>query len=322
MSTTDSNVSLSENRSSSSLLSPLEPNEDNSLADFRSPKLEVIPRIVLNNCKKSTFKKTKKKSGLSKSKSAGKEGVPSTSKQTWNVKANSSQPLIEASFFKPATNVKTAYLCPLCFKPHKDETAKTVHMKSCATKNKVSTRKLLAAMELQERQAEERRAMGLLTAPVVQPKRSISRKTISDNDPQLQMGLALSMSMQEMQQKEELEMAMLLAGESNQSISEFTSESYRKTLQCFGFTTNKPIVAHSVKESKRKKHLEPTILQTRSQEERDRILVKRIDDVLIGNEAITQELQQQAKNVVERKEHDVLKSSLLEKFHCTVRAID
>lgn len=98
------------------------------------------------------------------------------------------QPSIESSFFKneskvdssqiPA-NVKTAYVCPLCFKNLKDESAQAIHMKSCAIKHNVSTKKLLDAVELQERQGAERKSLGLLSAPVLQDKKkSVPRKAV------------------------------------------------------------------------------------------------------------------------------------------------
>lgn len=99
------------------------------------------------------------------------------------------QPLIESTFFKSdkkidslqnSVNVKTAYVCPLCFKNLKDEDLQTAHMKNCAIKNNVTTKKLLDAMELQERQAAERKSLGLLSAPVLQDKKkSTPRKMVS-----------------------------------------------------------------------------------------------------------------------------------------------
>jgi len=44
-------------------------------------------------------------------------------------------------------------------------------MKSCATKNNMSTKKLMDAVELQERQAAERKSLGLLSAPILQDKK-------------------------------------------------------------------------------------------------------------------------------------------------------
>jgi len=89
--------------------------------------------------------------------------------------------LIESSFFKSekkeiespqnSIDIKTAYVCPLCFKNFKDENSQAVHMKSCATKNNMSTKKLMDAVELQERQAAERKSLGLLSAPILQDKK-------------------------------------------------------------------------------------------------------------------------------------------------------
>lgn len=53
-------------------------------------------------------------------------------------------------------------------------------MKTCAAKNKVSTGKLLDAVELQEKQAMERVAMGLPAAPPIQQKKTVSKKLVGD----------------------------------------------------------------------------------------------------------------------------------------------
>lgn len=91
-----------------------------------------------------------------------------------------SQSFIESSFFKFENNcnsknsnsdVKVALVCPLCFKTFKDLNSRALHMKICAYKNNISTKKLLDAIELQKRQEDERKSLGLLVAPIVQNKK-------------------------------------------------------------------------------------------------------------------------------------------------------
>lgn len=95
--------------------------------------------------------------------------------------SDTKQPCIESSFFKPQTShqneIKESVPCPLCLRPFKDDTTCTNHMKTCAAKNKVSVKKLLDAKKLQDRQAEERKAMGLVaTAVLPERKKAFRRK--------------------------------------------------------------------------------------------------------------------------------------------------
>lgn len=133
--------------------------------------------------------KSKKKALHSKSKIINNERKNRKLLQNKKIVHDVQQPLIESSFFKSekketeslqsSVNVKTAYVCPLCFKNFKDENSQAVHMKSCATKNNVSTKKLMDAVELQERQAAERKSLGLLSAPILQDKKkSAPRKMV------------------------------------------------------------------------------------------------------------------------------------------------
>lgn len=84
---------------------------------------------------------------------------------------------------------------------------------------------------------------------------------ISEKDPQLQLALALSMSLHEAQMSEEIEEAHLLEGEPFFPINGEISEERRKTLQNFGFTTNKPAVAACVSNKSRKSMLSLALIQ-------------------------------------------------------------
>ncbi|XP_026826233.1 uncharacterized protein LOC113562117 isoform X1 [Ooceraea biroi] len=184
--------------------------DDDSILDFKSPKrmYSVQPTIISSN--KYTNKSKKKPIPHSKSKPINNdkkiEGKPSHSRKILH---DVQQPPIESSFFKsekkadPA-DVKTACVCPLCFKNFKDESSQAIHMKSCAIKNNVSTKKLMVAVELQERQAAERKSLGLLSAPALQEKKKPApRKLASHDDPDLQLALALSKSLHEKEEMEE-----------------------------------------------------------------------------------------------------------------------
>lgn len=148
---------------------PRSPNDEDSLADFKSPKGVATSKPVLSKFKIDA-EKSKKKILKSKSKSHAK-----SRKSTSNI----NQPSIESSFFKPQTShqneMKESVPCPLCLRPFKDDESCTNHMKTCAAKNKVSIKQLLDAKKLQDKQAEERKAMGLLATPVLSERKKVYR---------------------------------------------------------------------------------------------------------------------------------------------------
>lgn len=147
--------------------------KDDSLKDFRSPVREIDMNESMSDFKISV---PNKRLMLKEN----KQIVKKKKRNDRNVASNVKQTSIASSFFKPKTEVQTTFLCPLCFKSYKEATARTNHMKSCAARNNLSTKQLLDAVELQEKQANERKAMGLLVAPPVQPKKTISRKMVCD----------------------------------------------------------------------------------------------------------------------------------------------
>lgn len=66
--------------------------------------------------------------------------------------------------------------CPLCWKVFEKNQALVLHMKGCAARHNVTTRQLLNALELQERQAAERQALGLPDIPTTYMARKSSKK--------------------------------------------------------------------------------------------------------------------------------------------------
>jgi hypothetical protein len=78
-----------------------------------------------------------------------------------------------------AGDSRRTFQCPLCWKTFEKNEAQVVHMKACASRHCVTTRQLLDAVELQERQAAERQALGLPDIPATRTiKKSSSKKVI------------------------------------------------------------------------------------------------------------------------------------------------
>ncbi|XP_032686038.1 uncharacterized protein LOC116851091 isoform X2 [Odontomachus brunneus] len=303
---------------------------DDSIMDFKSPKKFMSLKNINSN---KLLDKPKKKVSHSKIKIINNKKKADSNKLLQNKKNihDTQQTSIESSFFKtenkmnlpqsPA-NVKTAYVCPLCFKNLKDENSQAVHMKSCAIKNNVSTKKLLNAMELQERQAAERKSLGLLSAPILQDKKKPApRKATFQDDFNLELGLAISTSLYQQEEMEILDEAEIIAISSGPSLPDSNKEcSQRTTLQSFGFTSNRsvsPTNNYPINKMKRRKLNEPTILQRRTAVERERILAERIAEILMGHEDFTQNTKEENEQSIDVKEKVVIKSKLLQELHKT-----
>ncbi|XP_077256158.1 uncharacterized protein LOC143894030 isoform X1 [Temnothorax americanus] len=306
---------------------------DDSILDFKSPKRTDSLQSKIRN---TLSDKAKKKVLRSKSKNINNEKISRSKKSLQNKKIfrDVQQPLIESSFFKSEKkelespqcstdeNAKTAYVCPLCLKNLKDESSKTVHMKSCATKNNVSTKKLMDAVELHERQAAERKSLGLLSAPLLQDKKKPApRKMVaSRDDPDLQLALALSKSLCEKEEMEEWDEVQIVAISSNPSVPDNNTECPQKaTLQSFGFSSSRntlPTNNWPTSRTRKRKLIEPTILQRRTAVERERILTERIAEILMGYKDFTQKFQtEKTEEFNDTKEKIVIKSQSLQQLH-------
>lgn len=68
------------------------------------------------------------------------------------------------------------YKCPLCWKIFEKNHTLVLHMKGCAARHNVTTRQLLNAVELQDRQAAERQALGLPDIPTTYTAKKSSKK--------------------------------------------------------------------------------------------------------------------------------------------------
>ncbi|XP_012225867.2 uncharacterized protein [Linepithema humile] len=301
--------------------------DDDSIMDFKSPiKKHFIQPKVINSSRFPDRSKTKVLCSKTKVTNNEKRSGSSKSLQSSKILRNKQQPSIESSFFKSEkkeadspqslTDVKTAYVCPLCFKNFKDENSQAVHAKSCAAKNNVTTKKLMDAMELQERQAAERKSLGLLSAPVLQDKKKPApRKMASHNDPDLQLALALSKSLYEKEMEEWDEVQIIAMSSSSPLPDNNLENAYKTTLQNFGFTSNRNVEpARSTNKTKRRKLLEPTTLQNRTAVERERILTERIAEILMGYKDFTQNPQEVEKQL-NIKEKIVIKNQLLQQLH-------
>lgn len=78
-----------------------------------------------------------------------------------------------------AGGTRRNFHCPLCWKTFDKNEAQILHMKACALRHNVTTRQLLNAVELQERQAAERQALGLPDIPAaLTVKKQSSKKVI------------------------------------------------------------------------------------------------------------------------------------------------
>lgn len=71
---------------------------------------------------------------------------------------------------------KRHFNCPLCWKIFEKHQTQMLHMKVCASQHNVTTRQLLDAVALQEKQAAERQALGLPDIPTACTVKKSSRK--------------------------------------------------------------------------------------------------------------------------------------------------
>lgn len=185
-------------------------NTNTSILDFKSPIIKAVEEKELFNFTSAKYKKNKQKQSKINVKINSIDNESSTSKQTKDNIAEDTPIQIESSVLHEqedktknlSNDIKVAYTCPLCLKNFRDSNSRILHMKSCATKNKVSVKKLLQAVKLQERQVAERISLGLPGAPILRDKKqtSIRKMSMNDEDSQLQLALALSKSLYEIEE--------------------------------------------------------------------------------------------------------------------------
>ncbi|XP_078049332.1 uncharacterized protein LOC144476369 isoform X2 [Augochlora pura] len=264
--------------------------EQDSILDFKSPDSKIAKSKLYEFVKPSNIKQKRKVT--TKLKSIPNNQNDPKSKQKFK-KENFDHSVI-SSYFKiqnndnhndPSTDMKVACVCPLCFKTFKDINARAVHMKICACKNNISTKKLLDAIELQKRQEDERKLLGLPSAPRVQEKKkSVFHRASLDDDSDLNLALALSKSLQEANEVGETE--------------------------C---TNMKPVIPV---QNRKRIHNASTILQRRTQEERNSILIENIAKILMNDEPFTQIPKKEAMCNKKLAIKTDLKSFLLQDLFC------
>ncbi|PNF37206.1 hypothetical protein B7P43_G00493, partial [Cryptotermes secundus] len=179
--------------------------------------------------------------------------------------------------------------CPLCWKTSDKNEAQVLHIKACALRHSVTTRQLLDAVELQERQAAEREALGLPDIPAAHTVKKQSSKKSGQNgsDSNLQLALALSASLQEAEEREQLqeENCLLEAGLGHEVVVQ-----QKQILERFGFRSSRSAIqvpsSLRHKSAKKSKNSNPLLL-SRTKEERERLLTEKVALVLMGEENST-----------------------------------
>lgn len=138
---------------------------DDSLEDFKSPKQssKVLPKNSVKVVKNDVKKRKKEPKSKKDENSRNQQSIP--------------------TFFAKAQEEGPTFICPLCLKAFSQADIQAIHMKNCAARNGVSTEKLLAALEMQERQGKERKAIGL----PLKPMQTFVKKRTATRKPQVGM---------------------------------------------------------------------------------------------------------------------------------------
>ncbi|CAH0746927.1 unnamed protein product [Bemisia tabaci] len=170
--------------------------------------------------------------------------------------------------------------CPICLKKFEKLVP---HIKSCATKQSISTDQLFKAIDLQLKQNEERAALGFLSSQTVRPT---TRRTTSaskgSKDASLELALALSISLQESKMKNIMKEseALMEMGFEAEALEQ------RKVLEQFSLP--EAVVQIAPKSSKfvsgEKKKLQSKLF-TRSKEDQERILADKVANILMSNDS-------------------------------------
>ncbi|XP_046388502.1 uncharacterized protein LOC124157643 [Ischnura elegans] len=195
-------------------------------------------------------------------------------------------------------------MCPICWKSFESKDTQTAHMKLCAAKHKMSTKQLLDALELVQRQEAERKSLGLpllankiFKKPKKEPSQTSDRpKTASDG--YLQLGLALSASLIEAEKEKERN-HLLEAGlveEANekgllptQEISESIPAKPAPIFLNVGKKSGDEVRDTNKARRRNAKYnfggRVPAILR-RTAEERERLITEKVAVILVGDDAV------------------------------------
>lgn len=180
---------------------------------------------------------------------------------------------------------KITATCPLCLKVFENSNSHISHMKQCAKKRKMTTQQLLSALELQKKQMEERRALGLSSqVPVSEVKKTNAarKKVQSDVDPesnfQLALALAMSKSLEEHNNSKACSSQM-------DPDKDNVIEAQKTTLEKFGFTSSSG-AGVQVAGKKKWKRSGRSILRERTKEDREKIISEKASEVLLDEDVI------------------------------------
>ncbi|XP_022174461.1 uncharacterized protein LOC111036656 [Myzus persicae] len=159
------------------------------------------------------------------------------------------------------------------------------HVKSCGTSHNLSSEVLIKAVDLQERQAAEREALGL---PKLTKNKDVKFKKKCTKQTKLKIGsdsnfdlaIAMSMSLQESKEAEIIKESenLLEAGLETEAIEK------RKTLESFGFLSNQPIKSKSKNFYKTN-----SLLFKQTQEDRQKRITEKVAMILIDCDTLSPE---------------------------------
>ncbi|XP_050431326.1 uncharacterized protein LOC126839918 [Adelges cooleyi] len=169
--------------------------------------------------------------------------------------------------------------CPIC-SDFIDEKKFTSHVKSCGTFHNVPSDIVIKAVDLQDRQDAERKALGLPSIstkkPEIKKKSTVKRQTKLKvgKDSNLDLAIAMSVSLQESKAAEIWKQSESLfeAGLDNEALEK------RRTLEGFGFVSDQPI------KPKSKINRADTKLFKETKENRERRITEKVAIILIDSE--------------------------------------
>ncbi|KAL7633874.1 UNVERIFIED_CONTAM: hypothetical protein RMT77_015835 [Armadillidium vulgare] len=182
-------------------------------------------------------------------------------------------------------NISRNLPCPVCLKVFTSTTEKQNHVKMCGFSHGLTPQQLIEANKLQAKQEEERLALGLPSPQVVQSLKDIRKKPdgakprgSKSSDPELELAYALSRSLvEEERKKREIEEDNL----ASLGLNEILQEKRRKLA-----LPQPPPLSSSNKGTRglkgRRKGKVLTILMTRTQEVRERIITEKVAAILAG----------------------------------------
>ncbi|XP_025205811.1 structure-specific endonuclease subunit SLX4-like [Melanaphis sacchari] len=192
-------------------------------------------------------------------------------------KVTMSQNVFKTSAVKNTSDVITkSKQCPVCLQTI-DFKHFIIHVKTCGTSHNLSTEVLMKAVDLQERQAAEREALGLpklskSSDSKIKKKCNKQTKLKIGSDSNFDLAVAMSMSLQESKEAEIIKESenLLEAGLETEAIEK------RKTLESFGFVSNQPIKSKSKNFYKTN-----SLLFKQTQEDRQKRITEKVAMILI-----------------------------------------